>query len=900
MFGRGTQIGKWAIFVSICLLCLSVAVGAGEFCSSWPKDIERVWVGPQYWANRLQDWRISGGRLECVEGRAEKPMRTVHLLTRRLSAKNGEFVISVRTGLIGEAAKVSADSAAGFLIGAGSGVDYRAAALVHHSFGPGGGIIAAMESTGRAVFRDMTAENYPVLAASELVPQSLPEEVEIRLIGEPVAQSYKLTLTVHNPKTDEVISQVMMENVDSTKLVGNVALVSHPGSGEITGRYWFRDWKVSGEKFEVYDDHQCGPILCTQYTLHRNILKMTAQMMPLGPADTQEVKLQIQQEEQWKTAATTRIIEPGYTSPFRVENWDSSQDTPYRVAYELKQPDGSSKEYIWTGTIRHNPVDKDRIVVAAFTGNYNVRPWGVGQWEFAWTSEGLWFPHSEIVEHVARHKPDVLFFSGDQVYDGYSPTAAESSPSDKAELDYLYKWYLWCWAFRELARDIPCICIPDDHDVYHGNIWGSGGRPAKSPDDGGYVMPPSFVNMVQRTQTSHLPDSYDPTPVEQDIGVYYTSMNYGGVSFAVIEDRKWKSSPTAVIPDGNVVNGFFQNPGFDPVTQADVPGAKLLGDRQLKFLNDWSADWSDGVWMKVVLSQTLFADVATLPKEAINDRVVPSLKIFAPDEYPQDDRLVADADTGGWPQTGRNKALQEIRRGLALHICGDQHLGSTIQYGIDDWGDAGFALCVPTIGNCWPRRWFPPLPGGNHKAGMPRYTGDYKDGFGNRMTVYAVSNPVASGHKPSSLHDRAPGYGIVKFDKNQRLITIECWPRYADPTDPAMGGQYPGWPITIKQADNYGRKAVAYLPTIKVTGESCPVVQVIDEENDEIVYTLRINGTSFQPKVFKEGTYTLKIGEPRTEPKRLVRDEPGTEKLKTLKGVRSIGPEQERTIEVNF
>ncbi|MBA7646753.1 hypothetical protein ES703_54519 [subsurface metagenome] len=38
--------------------------------------------------------------------------------------------MSVRTGLIGEAVKASADSVTGFLIGAGSKLDYRATALL--------------------------------------------------------------------------------------------------------------------------------------------------------------------------------------------------------------------------------------------------------------------------------------------------------------------------------------------------------------------------------------------------------------------------------------------------------------------------------------------------------------------------------------------------------------------------------------------------------------------------------------------------------------------------------------------------------------------------------------------------------------------------------------------------
>ena len=885
MLRQRTRISILTICISVHLFCSSTLAVAQVFHSAWPEDVERTWVGPEYWANRLQDWRISSGRLECIEGRPEKPMRTVHLLTRRLNAKEGDFYITVRTGLISKSAKVSPDSATGFLISAGPEVDYRAAALVHHSYGPGGGIIAAMEATGRAVFRDMTKEGYPVLAAGEDTPESLPQELAFHLEGKPADGGYKLDLSVSDPETRRVLSRVTLENVDSARLVGNVAIVSHPGSGKNTGRYWFRDWEVYGSKVGVHAGRLCGPVLCAQYTLHRNILKMTAQMMPLGPTDDQTVELQITQKGKWETLAATMIIVPGYTAPFRVEDWDSKKDTPYGVVYKLKQADGSMRQYSWFGTIKREPVDNESVVVAAFTGNFNVRPWGVGGRKFAWTEDGLWFPHNEVAEHVAKHKPDVLFFSGDQVYEGYSPTVAVKAPLAKAELDYMYKWYLWCWAFGELARDVPCICIPDDHDVYHGNIWGAGGRPAKKPDDGGYVMPASFVNMVQRTQTSHLPDPYDPTPVDQGIGVYYTSMNYGGVSFAVIEDRKWKSSPTAVIPDGNVVNGWFHNQDFDPVKNADVPGAKLLGDRQLKFLHDWAADWSDGVWMKVVLSQTVFSNVATLPVEKLNDRVVPSLKIFAPDEYPEDDMPVADADSGSWPQTGRNKALREMRRAFALHIAGDQHLGSTVQYGVEDWGDSSFAFCVPAIGNCWPRRWLPSQPGQNHKPGMPRYTGDYRDGFGNLMTVYAVSNPIASGHEPADLHNRAPGYGIVKLDKSKRTATIEAWPRYADPD---AGAPYPGWPVIVKQTDNYGRKAAAWLPVIKVSGMTDPIIQVIDEQNNEIVYTLRINGTSFRPKVFRAGTYTVKVGEPNTA------------KMKALKNVQSIPEDQGQTIEVNF
>jgi alkaline phosphatase D len=117
---------------------------------------------------------------------------------------------------------------------------------------------------------------------------------------------------------------------------------------------------------------------------------------------------------------------------------------------------------------------------------------------------------------------------------------------------------------------------------------------------------------------------------------------------------------------------------------------------------------------------------------------LPQLPILKPDEYPAGEMLVADHDSNAWPQSGRNSALEAFRRCAALHVCGDQHVGSTIQYGVNDWNDAAFAFCSPALSNLFPRRWYPPLPGRKPVPKFPRNSGEYLDGFGNKMTVHAV------------------------------------------------------------------------------------------------------------------------------------------------------------------
>lgn len=102
----------------------------------------------------------------------------------------------------------------------------------------------------------------------------------------------------------------------------------------------------------------------------------------------------------------------------------------------------------------------------------------------------------------------------------------------------------------------------------------------------------------------------------------------------------------------------------------------------------------------------------------------------------------------------------------------------------------------------------------------------------------------------------------MRLNKKTREITMECWHLLVDVDKPKPGDQFPGWPRTIKIEDNYGRKPVAHLPTLKITGIDRPVVQVINEQSGEIEYTLRIGSNEFRPKIFADVPHTVIVGEP--------------------------------------
>ena len=186
------------------------------------------------------------------------------------------------------------------------------------------------------------------------------------------------------------------------------------------------------------------------------------------------------------------------------------------VKYKLFHGQNASFE----GVIRKDPKEKSEITLAALSCNSNK-------------DRG---DREEYIRNINALDPDFVFFAGDQSYDHKEHTAA---------------WLKFGMQFREVFRNRPCVTIPDVHDIGQGNLWGESGKKSmrKDGNDGGYYFHPEYVKMVERAQTAHLPDAYHQAPLEQGIKAYFTSLKIGGVDFAIIEDRKFKSGPNGKIPN---------------------------------------------------------------------------------------------------------------------------------------------------------------------------------------------------------------------------------------------------------------------------------------------------------------------------------------------------------------
>jgi len=90
----------------------------------WGRTHDRVWLGEEFWANPMEDWRIVDGAAECqtVAGN-----RNVQLLTHQLTHPDAGFAMAVQV----EQVEVQGqDSGAGFRVGIRSDLnEYRSNCL---------------------------------------------------------------------------------------------------------------------------------------------------------------------------------------------------------------------------------------------------------------------------------------------------------------------------------------------------------------------------------------------------------------------------------------------------------------------------------------------------------------------------------------------------------------------------------------------------------------------------------------------------------------------------------------------------------------------------------------------------------------------------------------------------
>lgn len=784
---------------------LATAAKSGPFKLSFNELNDRVWIGDRFWSVPMEDWEIRQGRLECTG--TERRSR-LHLLTHVLGAASGDFTLEATLGLL---ANRDNQGSVGFSVGI---KDFTDPDSIKAACYFGQGVTAGVSLDGKIFLGDQSA--------------SLPEgfhfdQFSLKLIGATQGDQQVMTLVA----TDDRQLSAKVTYTHTGTLDGLVAVVNHINKDD-QSTFWWSSLALSGTKVVHRPANSFGPILWAMYTLSDDKLKLMAQMPPIGAKDSQQVELQLKRKGKWKKVMTQPIDQLSYTAIFEITDWDATADCAYRVVYEI---DGEKHEYV--GNIRKEPAS--------------------GELRFGGLTCQEWrgYPYSPLVQNLEKTDPDMLYFSGDQIYEQNGGYPIKRQPERKAILSYLGKYYMFGWAFGHVMRDRPTICTPDDHDVFQGNLWGEGGEGISFEDwdrvqdaHGGFVQTPQMVNVVNRTQCGHLPDPVQSATLASGITTWFTNMNYGRVSFAIVSDRLFKSGPEQVRDGGGRIDHIR-----DRLMPQELESEELvfMGQAQLDFLNHWIAEW-EGVDMKVMLSQTLFSNVGThhgWKKEF----------------------LYGDMDSGGWPKAQRDEVIRIMRKACVFHINGDQHLPFIVQYSVDEKRDGGWTFCTPAVSTGYSRWGQPDLVNmpftDRPKHNLPN-TGCYRDVFGNDNYVYAVGNPEDDVSKIKNRYTvaqmKASGFGLVTFDTVERTIKMEAFRFLAQLDSKSEENTYPGWPLTINQLDNDGRRAFGYLPQLKMSKPN-QLVKIINEDSGELVQAIRVKGSHYTPSVYALARYTIVVGE---------------------------------------
>ena len=547
----------------------------------------------------------------------------------------------------------------------------------------------------------------------------------------------KKTLVINDPKRDTTADFLLDLPAGPTELWTELTTPD----GKKHGAYF-----ASVERIDSAEPSQPS-VLWTQYGLADHTLKLAAHTDadPLNPIAAM-AELQLKEKNGWQTIAETQIDPLTAMATFRVENWDSTQPKAYRVICGRSQ---------WTGIIRAEPTDRAVLKLAAIA-----------------CVNDKYAPYAEAIEQIVKQDPDLIFFAGDQIYEsnagGQIVEANTTQEVPKAMANYLAKWRRFGMIFRQVLRDRPSIMITDDHDIYANDLWGDGGRRMNgSRTTGGYPMHPDWVNAAEKTQTWNLPDAHSPGPWGDGINAYFTALEYGGVSFAILEDRKFKSPPATVvkqaIPDPrtdkpNRTPEVIMDPAFD-ASKLDRPDLQLLGKTQEDFLSAWALDVKRNRQLAAVLSQSPFVNIGNY------------------------DVNYGDMDSNGWPQSARNRALKAIVPSGAVMISGDIHFGTLHQHGINDWGDGPWSYSLPAFASNPNRKWQPNVPAQGREFPGVTGSGNHHDRFGNKLTVRGLAN----GYN---------GYGIILFDKTNRQVTLQLHTMNADRKP--SNDKVPGWPLQIE------------------------------------------------------------------------------------------------------
>jgi|GEM_PF-5172566 len=679
----------------------------------------------------------------------------------------------------------------------------------------GEGLLAGVNQEGHLIFDDLISHN-------NIEPEMLSEGVDLKLFLNHRGNQVRAELSVWHRGQPMVTLQ--HHDISPDRLAGHIGLVSD--FKEENSTRWsaeFAHWELRGDLLAHFPDRTLGPVYFAQHTLDGDQLYLTAQIAPINP-DIKTVELYIRTaDDDWEKKDEATIHPHARTASFIIENWKTDQSTEYKLSLTIHRLDDEVIDHPYQGVIPANPDDHDQVTLIAMSGEIRSD-------SFYRDLEGPSF----------LHKADITAFFIDR-WNGFDKV--ENLLSEETTiLKYLHYWTLFGWAHQEIFQQIPSIIIEadepapliseNDDDIEEENSDSSEKEKTDESDDLLSSGDELIKEVIHITQRSHLPGT---TIADDKNSRPWIRWEYGGIDLGILQmiDQKGKE---------------------EQITQIE------------ETIKNWTKDWTNSE-MKVLLSPTVFRKVHDPHVEThqIDEEITEN------DDPEKNDNHETTTDPITLsPFHSYNKIISLLRKAQITHIAGKHNPPSIIQYGEKDHGDANFAFTIPSLHMNPSLRWDPSIQPHRPILGRKRYTGDFEDNNGNKMTVFAVANPAPTADQESRRIENT-GYGIIQMDKKTKRIRFECQPLSIH-SAPSHKNPFDDWPFEINQQDHFASRSSHFLPGIIIEGIEDPLVQITKKENDELVSIFRVR-TSSSPHVFRveeSGSYKIIISSPDQSNKKSV------------------------------
>lgn len=205
------------------------------------KDLNTTVSKLEYWTINPKDWKIESNRIECL---VSKKNTQIHLLTRQLTDQKGDLEMKVRLGFFNHKISNLNKNWAGFHIGSKS-IVYK------NKKGLDIGVC-----TNGALFIGAPSPN----PKNNNIIKALKKGIDLKILISNNTDSYTIDLSVLDPESGKLLSQISKKNITPEQISGDFALISSFENSKIENEQtkksvWFQDWEIKGTKVAMLNNN---------------------------------------------------------------------------------------------------------------------------------------------------------------------------------------------------------------------------------------------------------------------------------------------------------------------------------------------------------------------------------------------------------------------------------------------------------------------------------------------------------------------------------------------------------------------------------------------------------------------------------------------------------------------